>query len=188
MSRVLVAPALAAAALVVPALTAPGAAALSCAMPEPLIRDADVLVTGRIVDGASDQDGSRILVSVDAVNRAPADTHVPERWWLDVDLVGWSAWIDDSGAIPAGYSSPQRWVFAPAEGEVNPCTAWPAGSVRVPAGDPVGTAVAPSVLPHDDRTTPDTRAAWTWVGAGLGASLLGLGAVAAASVVRRRRT
>ena len=189
MSRVLVAPALAVAAtaLVVPALTAPGAAALSCAMPGSVIRDADVLLTGRIVDGASDQYGDRILVSVDAVNRAPADTDVPERWWLDVDLVGWSAWTDETGAIPAGYSNPRRWVFAPDEGEVNPCTAWPAGSVRVPAGEPAGAAVAPSVLAHDDRATPGTRTAWTWVGAGLGASLLGLGAVAAASVVRRRR-
>ncbi|MQW74490.1 hypothetical protein GHK92_01235 [Nocardioides sp. dk4132] len=189
MSRILVAPAVAVAAtfLTLPVLTAPDAAALSCAMPAPVIRDADVLVTGRIVDGGSDQDGSRILVEVETVHRAPADAQVPERWWLDVTLAGWSTWTDAGGAIPAGYSNPRRWVFAPDDGSVNPCTAWPAGSVRVPAGEPVGAAVAPSVLPGDGSTTRDTRAAWTWVGAGLGASLLGLGAVAAASVVRRRR-
>ncbi|NPC98546.1 hypothetical protein [Nocardioides sp. zg-DK7169] len=190
MSRVLVAPAafaVSAALLTLPVLTAPDAAALSCAMPAPVIRGADVLITGRIIDGASDQDGSRILVEVDTVNRAPTDTHVPERWWLEVDLAGWTNWADETGAIPAGYSSPRRWVFAPHGGDVNPCTAWPAGSVRVPAGEPVRAVAAPSVLPRDTGETPGTRAAWTWVGAGLGASLLGLGAVAAASVVRRRR-
>ena len=102
---------------VLPLLVAAPAQALSCVGPDDVIAEAEQVFTGRIVD-ASD---GRLLLAVEEVWKGGP---VEERVWMDVDLPGWSQWADGDGDVPDGYSSPHRWVFAPYDASVGPCTAW----------------------------------------------------------------
>lgn len=158
------------------------AQALSCVGPDDAIEKAEQVFTGRIVD-ASD---GRLLLAVEEVWKgAPVEARV----WMDVDLPGWSEWAGPAGEVPDGYSSPHRWVFAPYEASVGPCTAWRANHalVRDHAPDRPKTPVADGTLSGaGEQPAPREDAPPLAVAAGVG---LGGGAAAAGLVLlllRRR--
>lgn len=173
--------AVATAATLLPVLTSGSAQALSCVGPDLVIAEADQVFTGRIVDAA---DG-RLLLEVEEVWKGGP---VEEKVWMDVDLPGWSEWADGDGEVPDGYSSPDRWVFAPYEASVGPCTAWRSNRelVRDHAPDradapvPDGTLAGRGERPAPDDDVPVLAA--TGVGLGGGAVL----AAAALLLLRRR--
>lgn len=116
--RLLLAPLLLGLALPLGVATAPAASALSCVGPATVLEDAEAIYTGRIVDGG----GSRIEVAVEEIWRGE---RTPARVELGVGLTSW--WPDGTptDGLPEGYAPEGTWLFAPADGEVNPCTAWP---------------------------------------------------------------
>lgn len=109
-----------AALLSVPALFlgAAPAQALSCVGPELVIKDAEVVFVGHVVDS----DRGRLLVEVDEVWKGD---RVEKRLWLAVDLVEWTSWGDGSSTLPDDIEESSPRVFAPGDGAVNACSMWP---------------------------------------------------------------
>lgn len=157
--------------LAVPMTLAP-ASALSCVEVRTVIKNADSVFKGTIVDA----EAGRILVNVEEVWRGGP---VGRRTWLRVELAEWTEWTEGERAVPDGYSSPATWVFAPHEPHtVNACSAWK-----------LDRHMRRYLLPHrpehpqqpvvaDDATglppaADDETTAWRWVGGGTGLAAIG---------------
>lgn len=123
-----------------PVVAAEPAAALSCVMPEAVLRNAEQVFTARIVE--VDLDAGEVVVEVEDVWwGGPVD----ERFALGLDLSGW--W---DGDVFSGDPDPDRlWVMAPVRERgrpsVNPCTAWSPDAPGVARFEPA-TSTAPAVL------------------------------------------
>lgn len=127
----------------VPLAAAPPAAALSCVPPAHVLRDAEQVFTGRIVEV---EDGTAVVAVEEVWRGGPVEAEttvalgLPE-WW--------------GGDVAEGRPNTERlWVFAPYDergtATVNPCTAWDRGTpgvgrsepdqVSAPVSSAVGTA------------------------------------------------
>ena len=165
-----------------PTLAAP-AQALSCVGPDDVIAEAEQVFTGRIVDAS----GGRLLIAVDEVWRGAP---VEERVWMDVDLPGWSEWTEGDDQVADGYSSPDRWAFAPYAASVGPCTAWRLDReiVRRMAPDRAATPVPDDSLGNAAEAEPpitDEVGLLTAAGVGVGG---GAAAATLALLLLRRRS
>jgi hypothetical protein len=132
--------------------TPTSASALSCVMPDQIVKSAEHVFSGRIIDS----EGNRILMAVDS--QEPGEP-VPAEVWLTVDLAGWIVWdahrpIDSGSGVPQAYSSPRRWlVAADDEWQVNACTMWWASEPYV--GDIDAQVVTPVVPPEGEEPEAD---------------------------------
>jgi hypothetical protein len=172
--------------LLLPVLGAPSAQALSCVGPDEVLADAEQVFTGRIMDASE----GRLLIAVEEVWKgAPVEGYV----WMGVDQPSWSEWADSSGEVPDGYRSPDRWVFAPSEAEVGPCTAWQVTPSFLADHAPVDPQlpVEDGALGHAGESRPGSREGATpgelatYAAVGLGAGVL---ATLATLVALRRRS
>lgn len=136
-----------------PVVAAGPAAALSCVMPEAVLRNAEQVFTARIVE--VDLDAGEVVVEVEDVWwGGPVD----ERLTLGLDLPGW--W---DGDVSSGDPDRDRlWVMAPVTkrggASVNPCTAWSPDAPGVARFEPA-TSTAPVVL---STTSPSAGAPAGW--------------------------
>ena len=182
--------ALSAAPLVAGGGTTP-ASALSCAMSEPVLADAEQVFTGRVLG----VDGDHVeVVTHESWSGEPPQ----ERVRLRVDLIEWSPW----GPLGARAGSPEEadrelWAFATYRGktgdlQVSACTVWPAHQVReavLGGRTPAPPAPGPrqpgtTAAAVDDSRTSTSRA---WSAAGAVGGLAALSAVGAVLLRRRRR-
>lgn len=165
------------------ALLAPPASALSCIGPRLVLKDASVVYAGRVVDARD----SRILVEVSEVWRGEA---VAEQVWLRLDLESWFPWADRDGRVPNGFTTARDWVFAPEDGSVSPCSAWPVAEASRfrPADADVEEVTVAALVPGESGPAPDPgRPAWL-LGGGGGLALLALLAAGWYAGLRRRQS